>query len=92
MAKNPTAPTTVGVYARISDARDGDTEGTERQVALCRAHAETHRMTIVGLYVDNNRSAYKPGGKRPEYDRLLGDLDARMFDAVLVGIQAEVGP
>jgi site-specific DNA recombinase len=84
MSKTPAAPTTVGIYARISDARDGDTEGTDRQVAMCREHAARHGMEVVGVYVDNNRSAYQPKGKRPEYDRILNDLEAGHFEAILV--------
>jgi site-specific DNA recombinase len=86
MRKTPAAPTntTVAIYARISDSRDGNTEGVDRQVVMCRAHAETHGMTVAGVYVDNNRSAYKPKGKRPQYDRILADLEAGLFEAVLV--------
>lgn len=71
------------IYARISRPRiEDDTAGVDRQVAACQAHADEHGFDIVGVYVDNTQSAMT--GKRPEYHRLLADVEAGLIDAVLV--------
>lgn len=72
------------IYARISDARDGDTAGVDRQVEDCQELCDREGLDVVGIYRDNNRSAYKPGGKRPEYDRLLAAVRDGQVDVVVV--------
>ena len=72
------------IYARISDARDGDTAGVDRQLEDCREHCTEQRYDVVDDYVDNNRSAYKPGGKRPAYDRMMAAVDAGDVDVIVV--------
>ena len=72
------------IYARISDARDGDTAGVDRQVEDCRDLCAAEGLEVVGTFVDNNRSAYRPGGKRPEYDRLLAAVDGGQVDVIVV--------
>lgn len=78
-----TGPQRAAIYARISDARDDDTAGVERQLEDCRALSEARGLDVVGEYVDNNRSAYS-GRVRPEYERLLEDVRAGRIDAVVV--------
>ena len=73
----------VGIYARISSDRDGDGLGVARQVEDCEALAGRKRWEVVDRYVDSDVSAYN-GRARPEYRRLLADLDAGLLDAVLV--------
>lgn len=72
------------IYARISDARDGDTAGVDRQLQDCLEHCESQSYGVVEQYVDNNRSAYKPGGKRPSYDRMMKAVDAGDVDVIVV--------
>lgn len=72
------------IYARISDARDGDTAGVDRQVQDCQDLCDAEGLEVVGTFVDNNRSAYRPGGKRPEYDRLLAAVDGGQVDVIVV--------
>lgn len=72
------------IYARISDARDGDTAGVDRQLQDCLQHCEDQSYAVVDQYVDNNRSAYKPGGKRPSYDRMMKAVDAGDVDVIVV--------
>src|SRR6476469_748395 len=78
------APTTrrAGLYARISQDRDGTMLGVERQRADCEKVIESRGWELTGLYVDNDVSAYS-GKPRPEYLRLLGDLEAKRIDAVV---------
>ncbi len=71
-----------GLYARISDDREGAGLGVERQLADCRKLAELRAWEIVEEYVDNSVSAYS-GKDRPAYRRLLEDLAAGQLDVVV---------
>jgi DNA invertase Pin-like site-specific DNA recombinase len=72
-----------GIYARISHDPEGDQLGVTRQLADCRALAAARGWQIVDEYVDDDRSAYS-GRPRPEYRRLLDDLDQGVINAVVV--------
>lgn len=72
------------IYARISDARDGDTAGVDRQVEDCQDLCDREGLQVVGIYRDNNRSAYRPGGKRPDYDRMLEAVRDGQVDVIVV--------
>lgn len=68
------------IYARISEDRWDEQEGVEEQVAACEEYAASRGLEIVATFVDNNRSASKPDGKRPRYDELMkmvarGEID-----------------
>lgn len=58
------------IYTRISDAREGDTAGVDRQREDCLNLADQLNCTVVEVYVDNNvsatrkRLADRPAGKR----------------------------
>jgi site-specific DNA recombinase len=71
-----------GVYVRISEDREGAGLGVQRQEADCRAFAAQVDWEVADVYVDNDISAYS-GKRRPEYRRLLDDLEAGTIDAVL---------
>ena len=70
-----------GCYLRISSDPKDKREGVDRQredtVILC----ETKGWTPVDFYVDNDRSASN-GKDRPEWDRLLADIEAGKVDAI----------
>jgi len=70
------------IYARISKDRYGTGQTVARQVAECRAYAETHGHAVAEVYVDNDISAYrrKP---RPDYRRMCEDLKAGTRDGVI---------
>ncbi|MEZ5115030.1 MAG: recombinase family protein [Candidatus Nanopelagicales bacterium] len=75
--------TRAAIYARISLTKtDDDTAGVDRQLAACRDLADAKGWTAVGEYVDNNRSAMT--GKRPQYARLLDDVESGGIDVVVV--------
>jgi DNA invertase Pin-like site-specific DNA recombinase len=74
--------TTVGVYARISDDREGAGLGVTRQEDDCRALADRRDWTVQEVYADNDTSAYR-GRHRPAYERLLDDLRARKISGVV---------
>ena len=70
------------IYARISQDRNGDHLGVQRQVQDCTALAEQRGWAIVGTYIDNDISAYS-GKRRPDYRRLLDDIRAGEVTAVI---------
>lgn len=72
------------LYLRLSEDRDMNELGIDRQRTHCRALATRHALDADGLieYVDDNRSAWS-GKARPAFDRLLADLAAGRLSAVL---------
>jgi DNA invertase Pin-like site-specific DNA recombinase len=73
---------TAGIYARISRDRVGAGLGVERQEKDCRALAEALDWSVSDVYVDNDISAFS-GRSRPDYERLLGDVENGRLDAVI---------
>ncbi len=73
-----------GIYTRISLDRDGTSESPEVQEATCRRHIEQEGWELVRVYSDRDRSAFKKGAKRPEFERLLRDATAGEIDCVVV--------
>ena len=70
------------IYCRISDDREGQRAGVERQERDCRKRAELLGWDVVTVLVENDLSAYS-GKRRPEYERMLDMLRAGEADAVL---------
>lgn len=58
-----------GIYCRISYDPGQTRAGVDRQAADCRALAEREGAEVVGVYVDNDESAFR-GRARPEWARL----------------------
>lgn len=71
------------IYARISKDRAGQALGVARQVESCTAKATALGWTVAETYVDNDVTASQ-GKPRPEYDRMLADLSAGKYGAVVV--------
>lgn len=72
-----------GIYARISSDREGDNLAIGRQLADCEELAARRGWEIAERYVDSDLSAWS-GKVRPEYRRLLEEIEARLIDAVVV--------
>ncbi len=71
------------MYARISSDREGDNLAIGRQLADCEQLAARRGWKVVERYVDSDISAY--GGKRrPEYLRMLEEIEAGAVEAVVV--------
>lgn len=70
------------IYTRISKDHEGRRLGVQRQRQDCEQKAKTLGWKIAGTYEDNDRSASN-GKRRPEYERLLEDIEARAIDAVV---------
>ncbi|HSC90318.1 MAG TPA: recombinase family protein, partial [Gaiellaceae bacterium] len=71
------------VYARISSDREGDNLAISRQLADCEELACRRGWRVVERYVDSDISAYS-GKRRPEYLRMLDDVEAGAVEAVVV--------
>jgi site-specific DNA recombinase len=71
------------VYARISSDREADGTGVERQKEDCARLAERKGWQVAQEYVDNDLSAWS-GKRRPEYERMLADLEAGTINGLLV--------
>ena len=74
---------TAVVYARISKDVAGDELGVERQVRLCKELAAAQGLHVGDVLIENDTSAYSKK-RRPEFERLMGMLDNREVDAVVV--------
>ncbi|WP_414056443.1 recombinase family protein [Prescottella equi] len=78
-----TTPRSVAIYARISSDQTGEGLGVARQLEDCRKLAADRGWLVGDEYVDNDVSAFK-SRRRPEYERMLVDLEAGDRDAVIV--------
>jgi site-specific DNA recombinase len=74
------------IYCRISNARDEDQTGVDRQERLCREVAQRWGLVIASgaVLVDNNRSAWQRTRKRPGWDALLDAIKAGRVRHVIV--------
>lgn len=72
----------VGIYARLSFDRTGESTSTQRQLDDCHKMAELRGWEVVDTYVDSEASASKRI-TRPEYERMLADIDTGRIDGVL---------
>jgi site-specific DNA recombinase len=79
-----TKPVRVGIYARISEDRDGQQTATARQLKDAREFAERKGWIVVDEFEDIDTSAFKTNVKRPEFLRMLDSLRVGEIDGVLV--------
>ncbi|MEQ4716071.1 recombinase family protein [Nonomuraea sp. B19D2] len=83
-ASPPDGALIAGLYARISNDREGRELGVTRQQEDGRALAARIGATIADTYVDNDISASTRSRKRrPEFDRLLADVRAGRINAII---------
>jgi site-specific DNA recombinase len=73
-----------GIYCRMSLARFGDTTKVEDQERICRELADLNKWDVAEVYTDNNVSAWKKNRNRPEWDRMLADVEAGKIGAIIV--------
>jgi site-specific DNA recombinase len=71
------------MYLRISLDRTGEGYAVDRQRESCMRYIDYKRWQFVGEYVDNSVSATSEK-VRPEYQRLIEDVQAGRIDAVVV--------
>jgi DNA invertase Pin-like site-specific DNA recombinase len=80
-------PRRVGIYSRISYDKHGNAEGVERQVGMLRARILQRwpGVEIDDTFIDNDRGASALSkSERPEYDRLISEVNRGTIDAVVV--------
>lgn len=82
MAKHTKTTRPAAIYVRISQDRGGARLGVERQEKECRALAKRLGWNVVEIYCDNDLSAFS-GRRRPDYERMLADIEARKITAVI---------
>jgi site-specific DNA recombinase len=70
------------IYARISSDQTGQALGVQRQLEDCRKLAAERGWAVAEEYIDNDISAFK-GKDRPQYARMLADIETGSRDAVL---------
>jgi DNA invertase Pin-like site-specific DNA recombinase len=71
-----------GIYIRISRARR-ELLDAQRQEPPCRAFIADHGWQVVEVYTDDNRSAWKEGIRRDDFERMLADVRAGKLDAIV---------
>ena len=79
----PATARKAAVYLRVSLDATGEGLAVDRQREACMAIVKSRGWTVVDEYVDNSISATDARKKRPGYDRLVNDLGARRFDALV---------
>jgi DNA invertase Pin-like site-specific DNA recombinase len=74
----------VAIYCRISDDRDGEGLGVERQREDCIRRAEREGWEIVEVFIDNDISASTKSRKpRPDYKKMMKLAEDGAFDIIL---------
>ena len=74
----------VGIYARISDDKDGQQTATARQMEDCRAFAERKGWEVADVFEDVDISAFDAKAKRPQFLRMLEALRTGEINGVVV--------
>ena len=77
------APVRVGIYARISDDRDGQQTATARQRQDCEAYSKLMRWDVADYFEDVDVSAYSLKARRPEFERMVEALRVGEIDGVV---------
>lgn len=72
------------IYCRLSLARDGDTTKVDDQARICRQLCEGREWDVFDVYSDNNKSAWHHDRHRPEWERMLADVEAGHVRAIVV--------
>jgi site-specific DNA recombinase len=70
------------IYIRISKTKR-ELLDAQRQEPPCRAFCAAQGWEVVEVYVDDNRSAWRKGVKRDDFERLLADVRAGKRDAIV---------
>jgi site-specific DNA recombinase len=76
--------TRVGVYARISEDKDGSQTATARQMEDAREMAERRGWEVIDIFEDVDISAFNIKAKRPEFERMLRAIRDKEIDGVIV--------
>jgi len=77
-------PVKAAIYARISRQSESNQLNVDDQEAACRKLCADRGWGVADVYADRFITAADPKKKRPEFDRLLADIQAGRVDAVVV--------
>jgi site-specific DNA recombinase len=72
-----------GIYVRISQDREGERWGVQAQEDDCRKLAERLGWQVIGVYEDNDVSAFNRRKPRKEWLRLQDDIASGRTDAII---------
>jgi site-specific DNA recombinase len=72
-----------GIYVRISQDREGERWGVQAQEEDCRKLAERLGWQVIGVYEDNDVSAFNRRKPRKEWLRLQDDIASGRTDAII---------
>jgi site-specific DNA recombinase len=70
------------IYARISKA-DSDVDKVENQITELKKLAKRAGYEVVGVFEDDDISAYKGKSVRPGWAQLLREIEKKKFDVIL---------
>jgi site-specific DNA recombinase len=71
-----------GIYIRISRARR-ELLDAQRQQPPCEAFAKAQGWDVAEVYIDDNRSAWKQGIRRENFEQMLADVRAGKINAIV---------
>src|SRR4029453_14044810 len=77
-----TATLRAAPYGRISREDEGNVDNTDIQIDEGQDYIDRMGWECVGVYVDDNRSAYS-GRRRKDYERLIADIQANKIDVIV---------
>ncbi|MGZ4240235.1 MAG: recombinase family protein, partial [Actinomycetota bacterium] len=72
------------IYTRLSRDPEGTETATKRQAEACRKLCKQRGWTALTVYRDTDVSAYSKKVIRPEFQRMLSDIDSGLVDVVVV--------
>jgi site-specific DNA recombinase len=72
-----------GIYCRLSLAVMGDATKVDEQELLCRDLAGRLGWEVVDVYSDNSRTAWRRNKRRPQWERMLGDVESGRITAII---------
>jgi len=75
---------TIDVYARVSRAGDKLQRSTAGQVADCKIRLEERGLVLGVVHKDEGRSAWNQAVRRPGWEAMMGRLESRQTDGVIV--------
>jgi site-specific DNA recombinase len=71
-----------GIYIRISKTKR-ELLDAQRQQPPCEAFCHAQGWEIIEVYIDDNRSAWREGVRRDDFERMLADVRAGKLDAIV---------
>jgi site-specific DNA recombinase len=71
-----------GIYIRISKTKR-ELLDAQRQQPPCEAFCAAQGWQVVEVYIDDNRSAWREGVRRDDFERLLADVRAGRIDGIV---------